>query len=448
MSKKLSNPETAPKTYWKILNRFLSNKKIPSIPPLLVNGEMISNFSKKAELFNKFFASQCTPLSNTSTLPPLTIRTDKRLSSLKINEDDILSIIKSLNSNKSHGWDKLSIKMVKMCDKTLVYPLKLIFRASIQEGVFPDCWKKANVVPIHKKESKNLLKNYRPISLLPIFGKIYERIIFKELSNHFHQNQLFTKCQSGFLPGDSCISQLLSIVHEINSFFDCDPTIDVSGVFLDISKAFGKVWHEGILFKLKTYGVNGEVLILLTNYLHERYQRVLLNGQTSSWELVKSGVPQGSVLGPLLFLIYINDLPDNLKSNCKIFADDTSLFYKVFDKHVSRATLNKDLELINNWAFQWKMQFNPDRNKQAQELYFSKKAGNQKSLDLTFNKSNVASSPSVKHLGMLLDSRLNFNEHVQSKTNKCYKIIGLIKKLSIHLPREALLRIYKSFVRL
>ena len=140
-------------------------------------------------------------------------------------------------------------------------------------------------------------------------------------------------------------------------------------------------------------------------------------------------------------------MSDNLKSNCKIFADDTSLFYKVFDKHVSHATLKKYLELINNWAFQWQMQFNPDRNKQTQELCFSKKAPSQKSLDLTFNKSNVASSPSVKHLGMLLDSRLNFNEHVQSKTNKCYKIIGLIKKLPIHLPREVLLRIYKSFVR-
>ena len=428
LSKKLSNPETALKTYWKILNRFLSNKKIPSVPSLLVNGEMISNFSKKAELFNKFFASQCTPLLNTNTLPPLTIRTDKRLSSLKINEDDILSIIKSLNSNKSHGLDKL------------------IFKASMQEGVFPDCWKKANVVPIHKKESKNLLKNYRPISLLPIFGKIFERIIFKELFNHFHQNHFFTKCQSGFLPGDSCISQLLSIVHEINSSFDCDLTIDVRGVFLDISKAFDKVWHEGILFKLKTYGVNGEVLTLLTNYLYERYQRVVLNGQTSSWELVKSGVPQGSVLGPLFFLIYINDLPDNLESNCKIFADDTSLFYKIFDKHVScnfkqRFRVNKQL------GFSMEDAVNPDRNKQAQELYFSKKAGNQKSLDLTFNKSNVALSPSVKHLGMLLDSRLNFNEHVQSKTNKCYKIIGLIKKFSIHLPREALLRIYKSSVR-
>ena len=152
------------------------------------------------------------------------------------------------------------------------------------------------------------------------------------------------------------------------------------------------------------------------------------------WELVKSGVPQGSVLGPLFF-IYINDLPDNLGSNCKIFADGTFLFYKLFDKHVSCATLNKDLELINNWAFQWNMQ------------YFSKKAVNQKLLDLIFNKSNVASSLSVKHLGMLLGSRLKFIEHVQSKTNKCYKIIGLIKKLSMHLPREALLWIYNSFVR-
>ena len=121
--------------------------------------------------------------------------------------------------------------------------------------------------------------------------------------------------------------------------------------FLDLSEAFDKVWYEGILFKFKTYGANVEVFTLLTNYLHERYQRVVLNGQTSSWELVKSGVPQGSVLGPIIFLIYINDFPNNLESNCKIFADDTSFSYKVFDKHVSRVTLNKDLELINNWAF-------------------------------------------------------------------------------------------------
>ena len=207
----------------------------------------------------------------------------------------------------------------------------------------------------------------------------------KYTKESFLKSFLTISIKSNFLQNVSLVFSL--VIHVFHSycllytkliFFYCDPTIEVGEVFLDISKAFGKVWYEGILFKLKTYGVNGDVLTFLTNYLHERYQRILLNGQTSSWELVKSGVPQGSILGPLLFLIYINDLPDNLKSNCKIFADDTSLFYKVFDKHVSHATLNKDLELINNWAFQWKMQFNPDRKKQAQELYFSKKTGNQK----------------------------------------------------------------------
>ena len=197
-------------------------------------------------------------------------------------------------------------------------------------------------------------------------------MIFKKFFNHFPQSQLLTKCQSGFLPGDLCISQLLCIVHEINLSFDCDPTIDVSGIFLYISKAFDKIWHEGILFKLKPIGVNGKMLTLLTNNLHERYQRVVLYEETSLWELVKSGVPQESVLGPLFFLICINDLTDNLESNCEISADDTSLFYKVLDKHVSPATLNK--ELINNQAFQWRIKFNPDQNEQAKETYISIKS--------------------------------------------------------------------------
>ena len=127
------------------------------------------------------------------------------------------------------------------------------------------------------------MKNYRPISLLLIFGKIFERVIFKDLFNYFHKNELCTKCQSGFLPGDSCISQLLSIIHDINSSFDCDLTMDVRGIFLDIPKAFDKAWHERLLFKSKTYGVKGELLNLLRNYFHERNQRIVLNVQISSW---------------------------------------------------------------------------------------------------------------------------------------------------------------------
>ena len=220
LSQKRIDPSTYPKTYWKITNRFVDNKKTSIIPPLLVNNKIISNFSEKVNLFHKFFAFQCTPLENNSSLPPSCLKTDRSLSSLEPNETDIFPIIKNLDPNKSHGWDNLSIKMIKLCGKSITYPLKLIFEASLQEGTFPSCWKKANVVPVHKKEDKNLLKNCRPISLLPIFGKIFERILFKDLFNYFHKNQFFTKCRSGFLPGDSCISQLLSIVHDINSSFD------------------------------------------------------------------------------------------------------------------------------------------------------------------------------------------------------------------------------------
>ena len=182
-------------------------------------------------------------------------------------------------------------------------------------------------MPVHKKEDKNLLKNYRPTSLLPIFGKIFEGILFKDLFNHFHKNQFFTEYQSGFLPGDSCMSQVLSIVHNINSSFEFDPTINVRGVFLDISKVFDKVWRGRILFKLETYGVKGKFLNLIKFYLNARYQKVVLNDQTSTWELITSGVLQGSVLGPLLFLVYINDLPDIIRSICKVFANDTSFFF-------------------------------------------------------------------------------------------------------------------------
>ena len=212
-----------------------------------------------------------------------------------------------------------------------------------------------------------------PLAYFPSLVKFFERVIYNSQFNHFQSNRLFSSSQSGFLPGDSCIAQLLSIIHEIQTAFDNNPTVDVRGVFLDISKAFDKVWHSGLLFKLQAYGVEGQLLALLKAYLHDRQQRVVLNVQTSDWRKVNSGVPQGSVLGPLLFLIFINDLPDGITSLCKIFADDTSLFSKVYDIDISAKELNSDLENISKWAFQWKMQFNPDPNKQANEVYFSKK---------------------------------------------------------------------------
>ena len=264
-------------------------------------------------------------------------------------------MIQNLNSNKAHGHDNISVKMNQMYGDSIIPPLKLIFESAIKSGHSPDSWKKGNIIPIHKKESKYLVKNYRPISLLPIFGKIFEKIIYKILFEYFQENKFISDNQSGFRSGDSSISQLLVITHEIYKTFDANPSLETRGVFLDISKAFDKVWHKGLLFKLKCYGVEGGLYRILKNYLHNPKQRVLLNGQSSFWLDVDAAVRQGSVLGPLLFLIYINYLPENLVSTSKLFADDTSIFSTVFDINKYSENLNKDLATLNDWAHQWRM---------------------------------------------------------------------------------------------
>ena len=179
--------------------------------------------------------------------------------------------------------------------------------------------KKGNIVPCYKKGDKQNLKIYRPVSILPICGKIFERLIFNEMFNFFLANNLLAPNQSGFKPGDSCINQLLSITHEIYSSFD--DGFEGRTIFLDISKDFDKVRHEGIIFKLKQNSISDDLLNILSDFLRNRKQRVALNGQSSSWTNVNPGVPQGSMLGPLLFLIYINDLSDGLSSNAKLFPD-------------------------------------------------------------------------------------------------------------------------------
>ena len=182
------------------------------------------------------------------------------------------------------------------------------------------------------------------------------------------ENSLISPNQSGFRPGDSTINQLLAITTEIyNSFENRQET---RAAFLDISKAFNKVWHSGLIFKLKQNGISGKLLMMLENYLSNRKQRVILNGIECPWEPILSGVPQGSVLGPLLFLIYINDLTQNISANMKLFADDSSLFIKVTNVDTAHQTLMNDLDTITAWAHLWKMKFNPDISKQAIEFFF------------------------------------------------------------------------------
>ena len=444
---KLADPNIESKTYWKIINIFLNKCKVPRIPPLFENNNFLTDCKEKATLFNDYFAKQCTPFLTDSVLPPLVYHTDSRLSHFNISIDDVQAILKVLKINKANGPDDISVTMIKLCADPISSPLKTIFQNIIDTGIFPDQWKEANVTPVHKKKDKQHVSNYRPISLLPLFAKVFERIVFKNLYNHLKTNNLITKNQSGFTPGDSGTNQLISLVHDIHTAFDDNRCLEVRSVYLDMSKAFDKVWHEGLLFKLKQNGVEGKLLEFFKNYLSNRRQRVVLNGSSSNWAPILSGVPQGSVLGPLLFLVYINDLECGILSQIKFFADDTSLYSVVKNPITTAAELNHDLDIISKWANQWKMSFNPDPTKPAEEILFSHKNSSAHHPPLFFNGIEVKRVSEHKHLGLILDPKLNFSAHIKEKSAIANKGIGIMKHLRSYLPTQALSSIFKARVR-
>ena len=244
---KVNDPSTSQKVYWKIINRVMNKCRAPKIPPILVNNMFILNCSEKAKLFNDFFQNSVFLLLLVVYYHHLTLLLIKKIEHLPIQWDEILSLIRNLNPNKATGSDGISGQMLLLCDNSVVLPLKIIFQNILVSSSYPDMWKLANVIPIFKKGDKQLIENYRPISLLPICGKIFEKIIFNNLYNYLNTNNLITKNQSGFRPGDSRTNQLLYLVNEIHKAFDDPKSLEVRAVFLDISKAFGKVWHDGLL---------------------------------------------------------------------------------------------------------------------------------------------------------------------------------------------------------
>ena len=226
-------------------------------------------------------------------------------------------------------------------------------------GIVPSSYKEANVYPVPKTGDLSLVSNYRPISLLNSEDKVLERLVFKHLFNHLRDNNLLSSLQSGFLPGDSTVNQLTYLYNTFCQALDSGK--EVRAVFCDISKAFDRVWHAGLLAKLKAAGVSGNIHAWFADYLSDRKQRVVLPGTVSDWTYIRAGVPQGSILGPLLFLLYINDIVNDIGSNIRLFADDTSLFIIVDDPVTAAGCINADLGRISNWASTWLVTFNPSK---------------------------------------------------------------------------------------
>ena len=241
----------------------------------------------------------------------------------------------------------------------IITTLTKSFNFSLRLHVYPSLWKSANVMPLFKKGDKSEGGNYRPVSLISCLGKAFERIIFKHVYNHIAEHSLLFEYQSGFLPGHSTVHHLLEVVHQTCTAFENYETS--CHVFCDISKAFDRVWHKGLILKLEYYGIIGNLLLWFKDYSSNRHQKVFINGVYSSEKPVSASVPQGSVLDPLLFLIYINDITDNLTGMARLFANYTSLSFSSTNLAVIERVVNNALFTLKEWATNWLITFHPQK---------------------------------------------------------------------------------------
>ena len=298
------------------------------------------------------------------------------------------------------GPDSVSNRLLKELAVPLSLPLCNLFNFSLQTGQVPSSWKEANVTPIHKKDDPSEVSNYRPISLLNTIGKALEKIVHKHLFNFFRDNNTLTSLQSGFVPGDSTVNQLVDLY---NTFCKAlDDGKEVRTIFCDISKAFDRAWHRGLLYKLRRAGITGSLLSWFSHYLQDRKQRVVLPGAFSNWSSVQAGVPQGSILGPLLFLLYINDIVEGIHASIRLFADDTSLYIIVDDPLDAAITLNSNLSRIHRWASQWLVTFNPSK---SESHLFTRKVNKLYHPPSTMNYQQIEEVTSHKHLGLYFSRR-------------------------------------------
>ena len=434
------------KQFWKCVRYFMKNNTTNVIPPLLKhdrlgNSEVIFEDMEKATVLNEYF-TEITNLNDTDVnLPYFDERTTDVFPAIEISRTEVLETIRTLQLNKATGPDGISHRLILGAAHSICKPLSILFNLSLRKSQFPSSWKEANVVPLFKKGEHKLPSNYRPISLLSSIGKLMERIVFKHMYNFLHERKLINKYQSGFQPGHSTVFQLTEIYDRISK--SLDERKYTCMVFCDISKAFDRVWHKGLLLKLTSYGFKNNFLKWLESYLTNRQQRVVLNSSKSAFLPIKSGVPQGSVLGPLLFLLYINDIADNLSSLTRLFADDSSISSSSHNLSVIENELNSDLTKLSKWAKDWLVTFNPNK---TDIMLFTNRF-----VDIfpnvLFDNKQLQFVDTHKHLGVTLSSDGKWGAHIENLITKCTKMLGILRKLKFILSRTCLNRMYLSFVR-
>ena len=354
---------------------------------------------------------------------------------------EISIIIKELNVSKSSDIYGISSKFIKLASTPISTLLSIIFNKSIHDGIFPDSLKTAKVIPIHKNDSIFEVSNYRPISLLPIFSKIFERLMYTRLSEFITKHKILHDNQFGFQKNKSTELAVNSIISNIGTSFENKEIAHC--IFLDFAKAFDTVNHDILINKLNHYGLRGSSLNWFKSYLTDRQQYTEIGNSLSDMCYIKCGVPQGSVLGPLLFLLYINDIvesSDILKFY--LFADDTTIFYTSKPNTNTENILNTEINKVTEWLAANKLSLNISKSNMVTFSLLQNKIP----MNIKIDNIPLTKKQCVKYLGVFIDEKLNWKNHIQHVDLKLSKGIGLLSKIRHYVPNSVLKSLFYSFI--
>lgn len=432
------NLKRNPKEFWKFVNA--NRKEDTSIPALKVDGNTVVSDNAKVECFNSYFKSVFSE-DSPHLLSPVACRTQQSvMPSITIDMNGIVKLLRGIDATKAVGPDGISPVIFLKCSESIARYLFVIFSETLKTGMVPMDWKMANVTPVFKSGSKASVENYRPISLTSISCKLFEHIIYSNLYSFLDSLHFFSPSQHGFRSGYSCNTQLVEFYHHISRSLDSRKYVDC--VFLDFRKAFDTVPHQLLLYKLALLNIDPNVLNWIQNYLEGREQRVVLNGTISTSTRVTSGVPQGSVLGPLLFLIYINDITENIQSHIKLFADDCVL-YREINTSDDLAMLQTDINILSSWCNQWKMSLNLSKCK---HIRFSRSKLHD-SYSYLINGTVLCTVFEYVYLGVLFADSLKWNSHIERTIGKASKMFYFIRRNFRSASRNVKETLYFSLVR-
>lgn len=448
-----------PKKMWTLINNLANNKMYQNSAPskLIVNSDIVTGTKEICELFNKYFSTIGSVLAekiprkfhDCSKIVEFNKQYDVTSHSLTTlqpcNAEEIIKIIKDLDANSSSGIDKISIKIIKNLQNLISNVLAKCFNKHMTDGEFPDSLKVAKVTPIYKSGPKTDPGNYRPISVLPVMSKILEKLIHSRLLNYFDSINFISDRQYGFIPKHNTTVATIDLVTKIRD--NIDKKNIVLGVFIDLKKAFDTVSHTLLLNKLEHIsGIQGNALKMLKSYLTNRHQIVKINDVESSALPVTYGVPQGSILGPLLFLIYINQIAAlNLHGHITLYADDTCLFYFGKNIHNIISQAQEDLDILFEW-----FQYNLLSINISKTCFIIFKAKNKKISDhrpLTIDNIPLEQKQCEKYLGLKIDNNLNWNNQIDYIKDKLSSLTGSLYNISNCIPKNIRFTIYNSLVK-